>query len=120
MADFETTAKADVDLSAVQYHILRNTGARTTNIASYNAGENGAGILQNKPKADEHATIRFGGRSFVVAGAAITANAYFTTNGSGRAIAASSGQFVYGRTLETAAADGDKVECVVNIPWFWK
>lgn len=120
MADFEVTARADVDLSSRQYHILRNTGARTTNIASQNTDINGAGVLQNKPQANEHATIRFGGRSFVIAGAAITANAPFTTNGSGRAVAASSGQFVYGRTLETAAADGDKVECIVTVPWFWK
>lgn len=120
MADFEVTAKADVDLSGRQYHILRLTGAHTTNIAVSAIGEKGMGVLQNKPQTNEHATIRFGGRSFVVAGAAMAVNDYFTSNASGRAISASSGQFVYGRTLEVAGADGDKVECVLNVPWFWK
>ena len=119
MSDSELIAKADADLSSAQYHILRLTGDRTTNIASLATDTAVAGVLQNKPKSGGHATLKFIGRGRIVAGAAISANALVTTNSSGRATAAlaGSGHIVVGRVLEAAGGDGEVVDCVYLPPF---
>ena len=121
MSDTELVAKADADLSDKQYHIIRLTGDRTCNIGSLATDLNLAGVLQNKPKSGDHATVKFMGRGKVVAGAAISANALFTTNGSGRAVAASTNSggidTVVGRVLQAAGGDGEIVDCVYLPPF---
>ena len=114
------TAKAAADLSGVQYHIVRFSGADTVNIASQDTSSEMCGVLQNKPSAaDQHAAVGFLGESKVVAGAAVSANAFITTNGSGRAVAATSGDMVCGRALEAASADGEVIRCLLNPPFRW-
>lgn len=104
------------DLSANQYEIMRisdaTTNPPTINVASEAVSVQMLGVLANKPAAaNRHATIVTDGEKFKVrAGGAISsAGLFLTTNGSGRAAAATSGQMVFGRLLEVATANGDIV-----------
>ena len=118
--DIDTiTAQAAADLSGKQYHLMRLSGAGLCNVASHAAGAAGTlfGVLQNKPTSGHAATLAYEGESKVVAGGNISANAYITTNGSGRATAASSGNMVAGIALEAAAADGDVIRCLLRQPF---
>lgn len=70
--------------------------------------QNIIGIAQNVPQIGEFMTVCPFGQSRAIAGAAVTAYAELTTNGSGRVIAAVSGDScVIGYALEAAGADGD-------------
>lgn len=114
------TFKAAVDLSAAQYHIMRiSDGISQVNIGSLATVTGLIGVLQNAPKsAGDHASVDNSGFGKVVAGAAInSAGVFFTSNGSGRAVACLSGQMAVGRILETAAADGDVVKAQYYPPF---
>lgn len=123
MADYgrlmTRSAKAAADLGNQQYHFVRAPAAGTVNVASEAAG--GAndliGVLQNKPNTDQAATIAYFGESKIVAGGALTANTFITTNGSGRAAAASSGDMAAGLVLEAAGADGEVVRAQIFPPY---
>jgi hypothetical protein len=117
---FTRAAQANADLRNFQYKFLRNDGAGTVNVASHAAGAGTTlvGVLQNKPNSGQAATIGVMGESKVVAGGALTVNTWITTNGSGRAAAATSGDNVIGMVLETAGADGDVVRAMIHPAWF--
>ena len=112
MAEFgvlETlTLEAAADLSTLQYTVMRVSAANKCNVASLATQSTIVGVLQNKPKSGEFATVAFLGKSKCVAGGTLTAGAPVTINGSGRAIAVTSGnlEIVFGQALD-AAADGD-------------
>jgi hypothetical protein len=118
MAEFReqiTMAKtADADLSAKAYHILRVTGAYTTNQASFRQDTSLWGVLETKPRTGENAALVVFGFTKVVAGAATTAGATLTTDSSGRAINAQSGDHVLGWGKEAAGATGDIISCFVS------
>ena len=114
------TFKAAGDLSGAYRHLVRITdGLETVNIGSLATHSSLIGLLVNKPNAaGRHASVMNTGFERVVAGAAISSvGVYFTTNGSGRAVAATSGQMVAGRILEAAAADGNVVRCQLVVPF---
>ena len=113
------TMKAAADLSAVQYHIVRRSAAGVTNIASLATNTAMIGVLQNKPAAENRAaTIAYAGLSKVVAGTnAVTDGDLITTNGSGRADVAGSGDMVCGRALSTSANDGEVITAVLYPPY---
>jgi hypothetical protein len=101
-----------------RYHVVRATGERTCNIASHAAAAFGVGIVgvcENAPSSGQHASLCVNGESKVVAGASYSVNALLTTNGSGRAIAAASGQQVLGRARQAAGADGDVTSVYVDV-----
>lgn len=112
--------KAGADLSACEYHIMRVSDATLgrVNIASESVWSGMIGILRNAPAAvDRGATIGFTGEGKVCAGAAIgSIGVWFTCNGSGRAIAAASGDMVAGKVLETATANGQYIKCMQIFP----
>lgn len=112
------TMKAGADLSAVQYHIMRRSAADQCNIGSQATTTQLIGVLQNKPAAaNRAATIAFVGHSKVVAGGAVTDGGLITTNGSGRAAAAGSGDVVVGRALATSTTDGEVIDAVLYPPY---
>lgn len=120
MAKFGTvealTATAVADLTGKQFHVLRHAGARLVNQASNAASSftlGIVGVLQNKPNSGQAATVGYSGRSKVVAGAAVTAGRLLTTNSSGRAINATSGQLVFGRALDAAGANGEVITALL-------
>lgn len=112
------TAVAVTDLSNNQYHFLRNTSATQVNVSSLAIGaiNNMVGVLQNKPISGAAATIGLTGQSKVVAGAAVTENTWLTTNSSGRAITATSGDLIGAVALESASADGEVITVLLNFP----
>src|SRR5262245_33051402 len=73
------------------------------------------GVSQNLPSSGEFLGVCPLGRSRIVAGAAVTAGSRITSNGSGRAIAAGSGDSIIGVMIDAAAADGDTVEAWINM-----
>jgi hypothetical protein len=108
--------KAGADLSVKQYHFVRASADHVCNQASLATASSLLGVLQNKPKTDEAATIAYFGESKVVAGGAITANVLITSNSSGRAAAAASGDMICGRALEAAGADGEVINALIFPP----
>ena len=116
--------KAGNDMSALQYRAVRPSAAGVTMMCSETAvtslgAQQYIGVLQNKPKTDEAATVAFAGLSKAVAGAATTANMLATHNASGQLINAVSGAVVVGRFLEAAGAAGDVVTVLLFPPTRW-
>lgn len=110
---------AAADLSGKQYHAVRGSAINTTNQASDATNSGVLGVLQNKPKSSENATIAFLGLSKFVVGGAITANDILTTNSSGRAAVVTSGQMAMGRAIETATTDGEEITALLFPPVRW-
>jgi hypothetical protein len=118
---YETlTMVSATDLSGQLYHLVRiSDGNDGINVASQSTNSGLLGVLVTKPEAaGRHATVAYQGMGKVVAGTAInSAGVFFTCNGSGRAVAAGSGDMVAGRILETATADGDVVSVLLYPPF---
>lgn len=114
------TQRAAADLRLMRHHIMRvATAPDLVNISSDRSAThiNGPiGVLQNKPNSLQHASIGYFGVSKVTVGAATTANAFLTTNGSGRAINAVSGDIIVGKGLEAGGADGDVISMLIYPP----
>lgn len=114
------TFQAGGDLSDTLYHILRTSGADQVNIASHAAAAfavGAAGVQQSRADSGQNVSVGVMGESKVVAGAAITVNNLITTNGSGRAVAATSGDLVVGRALVAAANDGEVIRALIQPVW---
>lgn len=97
---------ASGDLDTSQFHIVNIVGAHTVANAVIRTGY---GVLQNKPKTGEHATVAVEGTTKVIAGAAVSVGDLITSAGSGFATTVASGvagdKQVMGRAI-TAAASG--------------
>jgi hypothetical protein len=120
------TARAATDMTNLQYRVMRLAAAGnppTCNIASHNLGSSAAGavagVLQNNPSSGQAATLRRSGLSKAVAGAAVTANAFVTHDGSGYVIDAVSGSMVIGRALEAAANAGERLTVMLQPAVRW-
>lgn len=85
------------------------------------AGELAMGILQDRPKTNETATVlvlNAPAVAKIVAGAANIANgAVITTDTTGRAIVATTGNYGYGIALNTAGTNavGDLIEVLIGV-----
>jgi ribosomal protein S8E len=114
------SAQAGEDLRAKQYHIVRLSAADQVAQATNAASSTGIfGVIQNKPASLEAATVAVFGETKIVAGGAITAGVMITTNASGRATAATSGQMVLGRAMVAAASDGEVIRALIHPPVRW-
>jgi hypothetical protein len=100
------TFAASGDLSAQQFHIVNIVGAFVVDLALIRTGY---GVLQNKPRAGEAATVAIQGTTKVAAGAAVAVGDLITSAASGWGTAVLSGivgdKQVLGRAI-TAAASG--------------
>lgn len=108
---------AAFDATNWQYRIMRFSGDEACNVAS-NAvssarNEIPSGVLQNNPASGQAATIAYAGVTKIVAGAAVNARALITTNGSGQAVAAASGDMVVGRCITGCANAGEMIAALV-------
>lgn len=91
-----TTVTAGEDLSNAQYHaVALDDGKLAVN------GEEASGILINKPKAGEPATIAWQGESQYRAGAAVTKGAKLTVATSGWFTTGDSGSYIVGEAKTT-------------------
>lgn len=95
-----------------QYHIAQGSG----NYCSMASADTLAlvGIVLNEPLNGEHASICPLGMCKVIAGASISAGARITSNGSGRAVAATSGDVIIGYAKDAAGADGDVISALIS------
>ena len=112
------TMVAKQDMRTKQYRILRASAANECQVASFAAGgpDEIIGVLQNKPNNNEHAAVGFAGVSKVIAGAAVTANRMVTTDGSGQAIHASSGDWLLGMAVTAAGAASETISVLISMP----
>lgn len=111
---------AGADLSAKQYHVVRQSAANTVDVASLATDSAICGVLDNKPTAaGNEATVRDQGLAKIVAGGAITQGVHLTTQSAGRAIAVASGGVAIGRALEAAGADGEVIAVRLYTPVRW-
>ncbi len=113
------TAQAVADLRVKQYHIMRHAGVRLVDQASQAAAPFAVGpigVLQNKPNSGQQATVAYFGESKLVAGGVATAGKMLATNGSGRAVNATSNDIIVGRAITTAATDGEVITALLFPP----
>lgn len=99
---FTITLAAGADLSAKQFLAVVPTAGKA---AVAGAGVKCLGVLQNKPTADQAATVVVHGITKAIAGAAITAGAQVEVNAQGEFITLNTGVSV-GFALDAAAGDG--------------
>ena len=86
------------DGSALQYTFVRATPISNTGIyPASTVGEVVYGVLQNKPRNQEHASVAIDGLTKVIFGGSLGADATIMVNSNATAIAATSGQYVAGR-----------------------
>lgn len=114
--DFEKTLDAGADLSTKQFYIVKLDS--NANLVLGAAGTDKlVGVLQNKPQSGEGGLFRFSGTTKVVAGGTITAGAWITSDGSGKAIATTTDKNVaIGQALE-GASSGDIFEVLLSGPF---
>lgn len=109
---FSYTLVAASDMSATQFRFVNVDTAGKAAVPA--AGGRVVGVRQNKPKADEAATIVQTGISIVEAGAAVTVGDGVQSDASGRAITLAAG-ISQGVALETASGAGVKI-AVLLVP----
>jgi len=106
-------AEAAADLSAHQFKLVKMT---STGVNLCGAGEAALGVLQNKPDALAQAATVWGpgSTSKVVAGAAVAKGAKITSDATGRAVTAASGNYEAGQALDAASAAGNLITIFIN------
>ncbi len=106
-----------------QYIVVRMAAATTVNICSEvlvaGALKSPLGVLQNKPKSGEAASVAVMGLSKIRGGGTVTAGAFIAHNSSGMVVDAVSGDVVCGRALETATAANEIVTAFIFPPVKW-
>lgn len=104
---------AGADLSASQYRaVALNSSSKIVLAAA--AGADTIGILQNDPKLDEDATVKYRDVTKAVAGGAFNPGDRLTTDASGRVVVAAVGNTIIGRAL-TAGALGRVVAVLIRV-----
>ena len=107
--DLQFSLDAATDLSGKQYHFVTPDADSKFGICT--AGD-GGWVLQNKPEAGKAATVQKGGITRVVAGDAITAPAYVTSDANGKAVTATTGDIINGYAITSASAADEQVTMV--------
>ena len=77
------------------------------------AGAGVLGVLNNKPKLGEHATVVVEGLTRCVAGATVTAGSFITVTASGTGTAVASGQYMLGKAI-TGCASGSNFQLLIQ------
>ncbi len=88
---------------------VRGTTAGRLDLATNAATTTLLGVLITDPRTDAHGTVQMDGITKVKAGGSVTVFDFVTTNASGRATAADSGDVVLGQALSGASNDGELV-----------
>jgi hypothetical protein len=108
-------AAADLSAATSQYLIVKQTSATQFNITTA-ATDKPLGILQNRPASGQTGEIRVlsGSTSKCVAGAAVAAGVEVMSDGSGRAITATTTNEVVGLALSAAANANELIEVLIR------
>ena len=105
---------AKEDLNAHQYFAVTCADGKIAN-----NGAEASGILINKPKTGEAASVGMIGEMAFQAGGAVAANGKMTVTTSGYFTAAASGDFVVGRNGQTAVTSGSVGRGLFNFNTGW-
>jgi hypothetical protein len=108
-------AVAGQDLSAFQFCFVKIDATNQT-IVPCVAADSGIGVLQEKPKDQQGASVMTIGVSKVIAGAAVPAGSRVQSDASSHAIVATGTNPVLGVALQAAAALGDIIPILVKVP----
>lgn len=105
------TGLVSADMTSKQFYIVKGS---TTSVTLCTAGVQPLGVIQDTPAASGRpGKIGISGISKVVAGAAITAGAYVSSDSAGKAVTAASADFALGIARTAAAADGDVISVLL-------
>ena len=106
-------AGADLSSAIHRFVVINSSGKAVL----AGAGAAVDGVLHNNPEADRAASIwMVGSVSKVEAGAAVAQGANVTSDATGRAVTAASGNYIAGRALQAAAGAGEFVPVAQNSP----
>ena len=101
------TFEAGQDLSAKQYYIMKLASDGQIDPAGA-ANTQSEGVLQNDPAAaGREAIVCVYGVTKCVAGEAISIGDAISTDTAGKAVVSASGEFILGKAITAAGADGD-------------
>ena len=106
------TMVAAEDLSEMQYKILNVHGENTVKLRVA-AGAGVLGVLDNKPKNGENATVVVAGLTRCMAGGTVAAGSWISVTASGTGLAATSGQYILGKSI-TGVASGAYFQLLVQ------
>ena len=108
---------ASADLSSSQYRFVKLSGAGTVTVCSA-VTDKPIGVLQNKPKSGQPATICVIGVSKLVTGIAVTANALVGTDTAGKAapyvVGTDTTKYIAGTALSASGADGVVISAMID------
>lgn len=110
----QCVAAADYLTTPKQFYGVYISASRTVTVAAL-ANHRIYGILQNTPESGQAADVGILGVSKAVAGAALSAGAYLTTDSSGRLVTATTGQLACAQAI-TDAGGADEVFTVFLNP----
>jgi hypothetical protein len=102
---------ADLSAKANEYKLVKPGATDGTFILCAVLGEKSIGVLCDRPLANQAGAIMIAGKGKVQLGATVATGANFMTDATGRAILATSTNFISG-TILTGGAVGEVVECI--------
>lgn len=111
----KVTVEASGDLSSSQYLFVTVNSSNQAAVAG--AGAKADGVLQDKPAAQGRAAcVGTNGRSKIVCGADLSSNvgAELTSDASGRAVVATTGDYIMGTLTIAGSAAGEIGEMLVE------
>lgn len=110
------TRIASGDMRNFLYHLVAPSGANDQKIRLASPANGVLGVLHTLRMGRDGETAGVGvlGHTKVIAGGAVPLDSPVATNGSGRAVAASSGSAVIGRATQVASAEGDYFEIYLS------
>ena len=108
--NFGASWVASGDLSAAQWRLVGFSG---NNVFLPTSGVQCAGVLMNKPKDNEHASVINPGYAKLILAGSLAQGAEFMTGNNGFATLAASGQWAHG-WLVSAGNSGEIVEAIVG------
>lgn len=108
--------KASVDLSSSDNLIAAFTGNAEVGLSAAAVSDVGCGVITCGSEIGRTSTITFAGIELVKLGGTLAAEDRFTSNGSGEAVLAVSGDRIYGRMME-AGVSGDLAKAWLEMPY---
>lgn len=107
----EYARNAGADLSAKLFYLAKIDTDGDVVLAG--DGEAVAGVIREAAVADKPVTIQFGGIAKVIAAASFNPGTKLASDGNGKAVTATSGEYCFGIAL-TAGADGTIVSVLLT------
>ena len=106
------TLLAGEDLSAKQFYFVKidSNGA----VALCGNGEAGMGVLENAPESGYAAEVLVNGIARVYAGAAVTKGYQVAADATGRAVRATTGEYILGTAIEAASDAGEMITILLE------